>query len=56
MAHKTDYDNQSDDLTFTKTSNTKGRSTVRTNTRKSTYRNPKRKTKQKLTTIMSGGY
>jgi len=41
-----------------KTSNTSGRSTVKTNTRKNTYRSPARvgKKKQKLTTIMSGGY
>jgi hypothetical protein len=56
MAHKTNYDNQVDKQAFTKTSNTKGRSTVRTNTRKASYRNPARKKKQKLVTIMSGGY
>ena len=41
-----------------KTSNTEGRSTVMTNTRSSAYRDPKRpgKKKQKLVTVMSGGY
>jgi hypothetical protein len=59
MAHKSDYANQSENMKFTETSNTKGRSTVSTNMRKSNYRSPsrgKKMKKQKLTTVMSGGY
>lgn len=59
MAHKSDYDNKSENMKFTETSNTKGRSTVKTNMRQSNYRSPKRDKKmkkQKLTTVMSGGY
>jgi len=56
MAHKSDYGNQPSNQKFKKTSNTSGRSTVKTNTRKASYRNPARKKPQKLTTIMTGGY